>query len=943
MVRLHSIADNSVTHAKEFDVMISLSTPFIKHQVADSPLIFERGYAIYEHGSYYLAESQLAERRFSYKVDGIHGDYTTTVSLTDNGAVSSCSCPYPGSGCKHVVAAMLNARDILARKGETPSLFPEPEDEESPYLTEDEIRELALEDREKRGRTEAFTAILGDMFKGDHLVETRQHRQYRVTLHDPEKGVGHCSCPDFLTNGFGLCKHLVFLLDHVKKQPDYHSQVSRERFPFIDLFWDSVSGAPKVFFDRPDPEIHDLVPLFRNRFDASGNYRGDDLAEMMTLFKDLREDKRVCIRESLLVRLDRHLQERQLEKLGCSDVPVTVLKAGLYPYQEAGVRFGIFRQGVLIGDEMGLGKTVQAIALAVIKKQQFGFQKTLVITLASLKEQWRREIETFSDETAAIVEGSPDARRTVYQEDASFFKITNYEAVLRDVTLLSRFRPDIVILDEAQRIKNFSTKTAEAVKQIPRKHGIVLTGTPLENRLEDVYSIVQFLDPYRLTPLWKFAADHFMIDRKKKNGIAGYRNLGSLKEKLKDLVIRRTKNEVLDDLPDEIVNTYYVALHEKQHKIHAGYLQSLLPLIGKKFLTPMDLRKIQMLLLKMRMVCNSTYLIDRKTHISPKLRELEGILDEVVIQNGRKVVIFSEWTTMTYLIARHLSDAGIPFVELSGKIPVKKRQRLIDEFTANPSCKVFLSTDAGGTGLNLQAADCVINVELPWNPARMKQRIGRVNRIGQKSSCINVINLISKQTIEEKILAGIQLKTDLFSGVFDDDGPDTVEFTQEKKNALLNELRALMNEEEHPGASEFTDAVEISEDTPHFLNPDVLSRETEIDPEAFMKGPGETEQARKEIGYSEGDDVPETAGSGQDPSGRTATPPSDNPLGGQEPERIESVLNAGMSFLTGLMEMATGQKMESAGDDGRMIAIDRTTGEVTLKFKLPGFSRASGQ
>ncbi len=219
----------------------------------------------------------------------------------------------------------------------------------------------------------------------------------------------------------------------------------------------------------------------------------------------------------------------------------------------------------------------------------------------------------------------------------------------------------MIILDEAQRIKNFSTKTADAVKRIPRGHALVLTGTPLENKLEDVYSIVQFLDPRLLSPLWSFAADHFMLSRHKKGKILGYRNLDRLQAQLKSIVIRRRKEEVLSDLPEEVVNNYYIDLHDEQLKIHNGYLSSLLPLINKKFLTPMDLRRIQELLLRMRMVCNSTYLIDRKTHISPKLKELEGVVDELVVQ----MVIFSEWTTMTFLIARNLSEAGIPFVELS--------------------------------------------------------------------------------------------------------------------------------------------------------------------------------------------------------------------------------------------------------------------------------------
>lgn len=183
---------------------------------------------------------------------------------------------------------------------------------------------------------------------------------------------------------------------------------------------------------------------------------------------------------------------------------------------------------------------------------------------------------------------------------------------------------------------------------------------------------------------------------------------------------------VLQDLPDVVENNYYIDLTEEQQEMHAGYARSLVPLMNKKFLTPMDVRKIQILLLRMRQVCDSTYLIDRNTHISPKLKELTGIIDELVIQNQRKIVIFSEWTTMTYLVARQLSDMEIPFIELSGKVAVNKRQPLIDEFTSNPDCRVFLSTDAGGTGLNLQAADCVINFEFNFF---IRPFTGRVRKI----------------------------------------------------------------------------------------------------------------------------------------------------------------------------------------------------------------------
>lgn len=507
-----------------------------------------------------------------------------------------------------------------------------------------------------------------------------------------------------------------------------------------------------------------------------------------------------------------------------------------YAYQQESINFGLYKKAVLIGDEMGLGKTLQAIGLSILKKDIFGFRKVLVVTMSSLKQQWQREIERFSNEKACVITGSAQKRKEQYATDESLFKITNYKAVLRDVTIISRLKPDLIILDEAQRIKNFETKTAEAVKSLPRQHAIILTGTPLENKLEDVYSLVQFLDPELLSPLWQFAADHFLLGRRKKGDILGYVNLNSLHDKLKPLVIRRRKEVVLD--------------------------------------------------------------------------ELANILDELIKQNGRKVVIFSEWTAMTMLIGKHLSREQIPLVELSGKVPVVKRQALIDEFDTNPDCKVFLSTDAGGTGLNLQAADCVVNFELPWNPAKVNQRVGRVNRIGQRSKCINVINLIAKYSIEERIMAGIKLKGDLFDGVFDG-GKDEVMLSREKRQEMVNQLREMMGEEAEMVQVEPLPKEELAEDTPHFLNPSVLRNEVDVVAEENVE-PFEEHLPQEEL---------------HEPAGKST-------------EQMEEVLNQGMGFISGLLEMATGQKLGIAKDGKKMVSLDKKTGEVTLKFTLPGFPKS---
>ncbi len=891
--------------------MFTLQPDVIRH-VAATPLIYKRGESLYKKGLYRCLREEGDDGRYIYEIDGNYGTYTITVDL--GGSLSDdCNCPYPERGCKHVVAILF---DLLDRQRGTVGEKVEAEVQQSEYLSPQEIRAQALEDRAKRARTQEFSVQQGDMYKGDHLVTTATGYQYQVTLHDPAVPAGHCSCPDFHTNRLSTCKHLIFLSGYLKEQKGFIKRVEKERFPYVDIFWDTIKGRPRLFHQRTERELgSDLAVLLGELFDQNNLFSGDSILDLITDLDKLESYRQVRIQEPVMRKLSEAALEEELvcaaKGNGIPDF-ARYLNVAPYRYQEEGITFGLYKKAVLIGDEMGLGKTLQAIGLSVLKKDIFGFRTVLVVTLSSLKQQWQREIERSSNEASCIIAGTAEQRKQQYREDNSLFKITNYEAVLRDVTIISSIKPDLIILDEAQRIKNFETKTATAVKRLPRQHAIVLTGTPLENKLEDVYSLVQFLDPNLLSPLWQFAADHFLLDSKKKNEILGYTNLGSLHEKLKPLVIRRRKEEVLTELPELVVNNYFVNLRREQAEIHAGYGQSLLPLMNKKFLTPMDLRRIQALLLKMRQVCNTTYLIDRETNISPKLDELANILEELVQRNGRKVVIFSEWTTMTLLIGKHLSSAAIPFVELTGKVPVKKRQSLIDEFNDNPDCKVFLSSDAGGTGLNLQAADSVINFELPWNPAKVNQRIGRVNRIGQTSKCINVINLVARDSIEERIMAGIKLKEDLFQGVFDG-GDDEVLLSRQKKQEMLEQLRGLVGDDTAGFIPETLPEEELAEDTPHFLNPQVLQDDDDFIGE-------ESIELEADLSHGQHQDAEQEELSDASHSS----------------EKIEEVLNQGIGFLSGVLEMATGEKLSAAEAGDKMVTVDKVTGEVTLKFKLPG-------
>ncbi len=892
--------------------MEQLTIGYIKNHLAQTPVIFSRGEHIFLLGTYALIDSDPGSWEYRYSFDGSYGEYEVAISRDEHdhqSLASSCSCPYPYSGCKHTVAAFLDMAKRHKHKEQLESVSGGAIAEE--YLNPEEIREIALESRRDRAKYEQLTLEPSEMFKGPHEVRGKNGQGYTVTLYQAHEERGHCTCPDFSVNHLETCKHLIFTYNSLKKNKLLAQQASDEVFPFVHITWSSRLQKPVCYFEQIEDQ--DLRNSITELFSDGGVYVKEDLQPLFELYSAYAENTSVIqFDEWLIKRIEDIFFDQETEALARDYQPdLSFLYTKLYPYQEEGVKFALFRRSSVIADEMGLGKTLQAIAVSLLKRELFGFRKALIVCPASLKNQWKLEIEKFTDERALVISGPKQERQRMYLKDETYLKITNYEAVLRDVTTLMQWEPDLIILDEAQRIKNFETKTHQAIKSIPHAHSLVITGTPLENKLDDLYSIVQFSDPNLLTPLWAFAANHYAMSREGKHRILGYHNLDLVREKVKPLIIRRTKREVFDSLPEITQNTYFLDLSKEQNEIHQGYLHSLMQIITKKILTPMDLRRMQKILLCMRMVCNSTYLIDKNTNISPKLVELVSILRELVIEGNRKVVIFSEWTTMTYLIGKVLSELGIDFVEFSGKIPVNKRQLLIEEFRTNPSCMAFLATDAGGVGLNLQHCDCLINVEMPWNPARLNQRIGRVHRIGQKSSKVNVINLITRNSIEEKVYAGIGLKQELFDAVLIG-GKDAVDFSTQNKNRFLDQIRSMFGEELLDETKHDVyvpvERPELDEQTPHYLNPEVFQQdEQEID-----------------VTREEGDDsmVQEMLPDDKQPQERS-----------MDPAQLEAVLNQGMAFLNTLTQAATGKALFDAGAS-KAVEIDRETGEVVLRFKL---------
>jgi len=349
-----------------------------------------------------------------------------------------------------------------------------------------------------------------------------------------------------------------------------------------------------------------------------------------------------------------------------------------------------------------------------------------------------------------------------------FCKITNYEKLDPDLDLIGAWGPDLVIVDEAQRIKNWNTIAARALKRIDSAYALVLTGTPLENKLEELISIVQFVDQHRLGPTWKLLHEHQTRDETGR--VTGYVGLDRIGRTLAPVMLRRRRAEVLTQLPARTDQNLLVPMTGPQMAHHADAADTVARIVSRwrrmKFLSDQDQRRLTAALQTMRMACNSTYLIDQETDHGVKADELAALLEGVLAQPQEKVVVLSQWVRTHEIVMRRLEARGIGHVCFHGGVPSERRPALVQRFREDAQCRAFLATDAGAAGLNLQHASTLINMDLPWNPALLEQRIGRIHRMGQRQP-VRIVNFVAKGTIEEGMLSVLAFKRSLSAGILD--------------------------------------------------------------------------------------------------------------------------------------------------------------------------------
>ena len=668
---------------------------------------------------------------------------------------------------------------------------------------EDEINR-----RRARAQTEDFRVANTDPrhpIFSNFRVNSGSGLTYSVEIRDVGRRQFACDCVDFRINGLGTCKHIEAVLLHLQARFRRLFQAAANgNSPRLDLVPDAQTGSVRLIKGNGP-----LRPVLREWFDEDGGLCAGSPEEAIEALRQLGADQAPELRLSQELELwlearrraeERKRLRREYElKVQSGEWPLHETSVPLFPYQREGMLHLAFTERALLADEMGLGKTIQAIAACALLRRLGQVNRVLVVTPASLKTEWEEQIQRFTALPYQLVFGGRAKRLAAYDAagprngsagspvpvsgglepkgadallpDAPFFTMVNYEQMLADsLEVNQRLQPDVVVLDEAQRIKNWGTKTTQAVKRLRSRYAFVLTGTPIENRIDEIHSLMDFLDPSVLGPLFRFNRQFYELDDRGRP--VGYRNLDKLHEGIKPFMLRRRKADVETELPARTDRNYFVALSAEQQGEYEGHelvVARLANLAKRRPLSQPEQDKLMRHLAMMRMVCDTNYILHPAQRACPKLAELEKLLEECRDNLDVKVLVFSEWERMLELVRGLCDQLRLGFAWHTGTVPQRRRRVEINLFKSDPNCRVFLSTDSGAAGLNLQAASVVINCDLPWNPAKLEQRIARAWRKHQTRS-VTVINLVSENTIEQRMLQTLSLKQALADGVLERKG-----------------------------------------------------------------------------------------------------------------------------------------------------------------------------
>ena len=620
-------------------------------------------------GRFDVEPSSVNLTKDSFELDSVPGIAGVTIRL--NEAKRRCLDLFcvdcAAEPCVHKGAALSY---ILEEKMVLGLAAPPPERVPVESLDEKALVARAIAERVERAAKEKMrvTALDASTPWSDYTVSSAlSGKTYRVALRGFEPGEMYCSCPDFRKNTLGLCKHTIQVSRKVRQR--FSAAVCATPWT-PDCFTVSLTYGNYLSVRLEGPDVGNR----RVAATIIAGHRGKECrtpAEMRGLIEVVRQLEQLGVPITIYPDAEEFLT-RSLDREGVVRRMATIRKnpaehplretllpgATLLPYQLDGIAFAVGAGRAILADDMGLGKTIQGVGVAEMLAREANITRVLVVCPASLKSQWAAEITRFSGRSSQLILGKNSERAEQYRSDA-FFTICNYEQVLRDQIVIEPVPWDLIILDEGQRIKNWEAKTSSVIKALRSPYALVLSGTPLENRLDELFSVMEFIDDRRLGAAFRFYNQHRTTDEKGK--VLGYKNLTQLRKRLRPALLRRTRASVLRDLPPRTTEVIRIPPTDEQEGYCKEQMRVVSSIVGKKYINEMDLLRLQKALLMARMAADSTFLVHKEAPgYSSKLERLTDLLEAMSVEEDRKIVMFSEWTTMLSLIALIAWGKNVP-------------------------------------------------------------------------------------------------------------------------------------------------------------------------------------------------------------------------------------------------------------------------------------------
>lgn len=756
-----------------------------------SRLAYQAGNALYLNNQCVLQSRE--GTHFAYTVEDNYQDFFTDVFFDDNAKKVEMQCNCKAEGiCSHKVSALLQLHEDLSQETDEKS------NTGMKYTREGMITRVMAE-REEKAKNEIFQLEFADNIYGEHFITNQQNRTYKLTFYDFEKRQGYCSCPDHHTNKLGTCKHLIyafntFLNEHANKA------IPAQEFPFLEVFLHPLKEYRISWFypGKLPAEIKKLVTTY---FDEEQQISNKKLIEFQGFIREAQKYKFIKIRPEVVEKIDKAIELEMLLDLKSKTIlNFDKLDVKLYPYQKEGVEFIVFNKGAILADEVGLGKTLQAIVAAQFKKECLNLNSVLIICPDSLIQHWEQEIQKAGGESCVVMKGAKDVNDSKIQRHwdyrvETYFNIIGFDDFASQSSVIESFTPDMLIIDEAQKISNFDSDLARIIRKIKRKHLLIITDSKPVNQLMQFYAMVGLIDNTVLTPLWEFSYQHCLFDSQVLDKITGYYNQENVERRIPSLLLRREKEDVIDQLQKInhlIVPVNFSSFRQAQHQ---KLVAEALFLLDKKLKTKFGWQNLAQLLMQMKSMA-SVVLTSKSTQTSSaKFVEFKHFLLEKInfVATSKKIIVFAEEEESRKQLHRFFKECRVPSEFLKPGLSDQEKQIVFERFEQHQGTSVLLLKE--GNYEQVPDSEVLIYFDLSLNRQAIDKRFAYLQQQSAAQPPL-LVHFLSRDSIEYGIYQILQEKSSLFDEISDFilRKNEDAELSREAQNKLKTILQGLQIE-----------------------------------------------------------------------------------------------------------------------------------------------------